>query len=99
MKKQILGVFGLLAITALAQNNSEGIDTNELIAMITSFSGPVSERPFVPPLTHPAIGDGSGPVSDPVANLIRDVQEGRVRLKFEGADGYLRCVNSTSSID
>jgi hypothetical protein len=97
--KKILGVFGLLAaITALAQNNSEGIDTNELIAMITSFSGPVSERPFVPPLTHPAIGYGSGPVSDPVANLIRDVQEGRVRLKFEGADGYLRSVLEALSI-
>jgi hypothetical protein len=68
---------------------AQSIDANELIAMMTSFSGPVSDRPFVPPVTHPAIEYGSRAPRDPVANLVRDVEEGKVRLKFEGEDGYL----------
>jgi hypothetical protein len=66
------------------------IDANELIAMMTSFSGPLSDRPFVPPVTYPAIGYGIRPPRDPVANLIQEIQDNKVQLKFDGEDGYLR---------
>jgi hypothetical protein len=67
------------------------IDPGELLSMVTSYSGPPSERPFVPPLEHPAIGYGRDE-HDPVAILQRDVQSGKVQLKFEGEDGYLKSV-------
>ena len=41
-------------------------------------------------LQHPAIQYYSRPVADPVFELNRQVQEGKVRLKFEGTQGYLR---------
>ena len=75
--------------TPALQGAEAAIDPNELIAMMSSFSGPLSDRPFVPPVTHPAIGYGVRPQRDPVANLMRDVQDGKIRLKFEGEDGYL----------
>ena len=60
----------------------------ELIAMMTPFSCPMSDRPLVPPITHPDIGYGvTRPSRDPVANLIRDVQEGKVEVKFEETTG------------
>lgn len=68
---------------------TETIDPNELIDMMVSVSGQLSERPFVPPVTHPAIGYGIRPARDPVANLIADIQAGKVQLKFEGPEGYL----------
>ena len=66
------------------------IDPNELLSMMASFSGPPSERPFVPPLEHPVIGYGRNEAKDPVALLQQDVQSGKVQLKFEGEDGYLK---------
>lgn len=74
------------------------IDPNELIAMMSSFSGPPSERPFVPPLDHQAIGYGVRASRDPVANLMKDVEAGKVRLKFEGEDGYLDSLLNTLHI-
>ena len=71
----------LWLLTALAQAPSD------LLEMMTSFSGPPSDRPFVPPVTY--LGYGVQPSHDPVADLIKDVQAGKVRLKFEGEDGYL----------
>jgi hypothetical protein len=67
-----------------------GIDPNELLEMMTSFSGPLSDRPFVPPTTYPAIEYGIRPPRDPVANLVRDIQDNKVQLKFDGENGYLR---------
>ena len=76
--------------TAAFQGAAAAVDPNELIEMMASFSGPPSDRPFVPPVTHPAIGYGVRQARDPVANLQRDVEAGKVQLKFEGEDGYLR---------
>jgi hypothetical protein len=66
-----------------------GIDPKELIEAITEFTGPLSERPFVPPVTYPAISYGVKASHDPVANLLADVESGKTKLKFEGEDGYL----------
>ena len=41
-------------------------------------------------LRHPAIQYYSRPVTDPVYQLNRKIQDGSVRLKFDGAQGYLR---------
>ena len=41
---------------------------------------------------HPAIGYDTRPVTDDVAQLNRKIQDGRVQLKFEGVQGYLRSV-------
>ena len=41
---------------------------------------------------HPAIQYSTNPTNDPVSELNRKVQEGKVHLKFEGAQGYLRSV-------
>jgi hypothetical protein len=65
------------------------ISPNELVEMMASVSGPLSERPFMPPVTHPAIQYGIRPAHDPVAALIADIDAGKVKLKFEGEDGYL----------
>jgi hypothetical protein len=78
------------APTRAFQGFGLAIDPNELVSMMASFTGPPSERPFVPPVTHPAIGYGvSPPEADPVSNLQRDIQVGKISLKFEGQDGYL----------
>jgi hypothetical protein len=76
--------------TPALQGAAVGIDPSELIAMITSFSGSLSERPFVPPLTHPAIEYGVRPARDPIAKLTADVQAGKAQLKFQGEQGYLK---------
>jgi hypothetical protein len=65
------------------------IDPKELAEMVASASGPLSERPFVPPVSHPAIQYGMRPAHDPVANMITDIQSGKTSLKFEGEEGYL----------
>src|ERR1700693_5436109 len=41
-------------------------------------------------LQHPAIQYYTRPVTDPVYQLNRKIQDGSVRLKFDGAQGYLR---------
>jgi hypothetical protein len=43
-------------------------------------------------LDHPAIQYGTRPVSDPVAELNRKLQDGTVHLTFDGPSGYLRSV-------
>jgi hypothetical protein len=67
----------------------ETIDPKELIEIMTATAGPLSERPFVPPVSHPAIEYGIRPPHDPVANLIAGIQAGAIKLKFEGEEGYL----------
>src|SRR6266851_5168002 len=41
---------------------------------------------------HPAIGYSRQPVTDPVAELNRRIQDGKVHLEFGGGSGYLRSV-------
>jgi hypothetical protein len=76
--------------TAGLQGAAIAIDPDELIAMMTPFSGSMSDRPFVPPINHPDIGYGVRPARDPVANLMRDVEQGKIEIKFESDDGYLK---------
>ena len=80
----------LLAIVLAGLAQLAAIDPNELLEMMASFSGPPSDRPFVPPLTYAAIEYGMRPAHDPVANLIGDIANDKVQLKFDGEDGYLR---------
>jgi hypothetical protein len=68
------------------------IDSRELIEMMTSMPGPLSERPFVPPVDYPPIGYGVRPFHDPVARLMDDVAAGKVHLGFEKEQGYLHSV-------
>ena len=72
-----------------------GIDPKEMIEAITEFKGSLSDRPFVPPVTYPAISYGVKPSRDPVANLMADVESGKTKLKFEGEDGYLHSLLET----
>ena len=73
--------------SAAIPNSLPQIDANELIAMMTSLNGLLSERPFVPPVTHPAIGYGVRPARDPIAKLVADIAAGKVHLKFDGEQG------------
>jgi hypothetical protein len=41
---------------------------------------------------HPAIRYSTQPTSDAVSQLNRNIQEGKVRLEYEGSQGYLRSV-------
>jgi hypothetical protein len=88
----IAGLFalGLLAPAQKAPVLPPRIDPNELIEMMASVSGPLSERPFVPLETHPAIGYGTLPGHDPVAQLISDIEHDKIHLKFDGEQGHLR---------
>jgi hypothetical protein len=45
---------------------------------------------FVASRDHPAIEYSKGPVTDRVTDLNRQIQDGSVRLKFDGPSGYLR---------
>jgi hypothetical protein len=47
---------------------------------------------FVESRDHPAIAYTTAAVSDPVADLDRQLQQGSVQLTFDGASGYLRSV-------
>jgi len=55
--------------------------------------GQLTERPLPGgALDHPAIGYFSRPTNDPVAQLIRRVDEGSAALTFDETSGYLRSV-------
>ena len=60
-----------------------------LLAGIAVASGEMAGM-FGGGLQHPAIQYYSRPVTDPVYQLNRKIQEGTVRLKFDGPRGYLR---------
>jgi hypothetical protein len=47
---------------------------------------------FVASRDHPAIAYTKGSVTDPVYQLNRRIQDGTVRLQFEGTNGYLKSV-------
>src|SRR5580700_9316452 len=61
------------------------------VTALVSATGPLSDT-FTNWLNHPAIRYKSPSRTDPVAELSRKMQEGSVRLTFDGPSGYLRSV-------
>jgi hypothetical protein len=47
---------------------------------------------FAPDIEDPAIGYSTRPVTDPVSHLNLEIQQGKVHLKFDDKQGYLRSV-------
>jgi hypothetical protein len=62
-----------------------------LVFGVGLIAGQLSDT-FTNWLQHPAIQYGTRPVSDPVAELNRKLQDGTVHLTFDGPSGYLRSV-------
>ncbi len=50
---------------------------------------------FVPLRDDPAIEYATRPTHDPISILNAEIEAGRVRLKFDGEQGYLRSVLET----
>jgi hypothetical protein len=63
-----------------------------LTVIATSVAFANLEGVFLPGLDHPAIQYHTRPTNDPVAQLNHEIQEGKVQLKFDGEQGYLRSV-------
>ena len=61
------------------------------VAIAQAVDRPLSET-FVNWSDHPAIQYRTRPTSDPVAELSRQLQDGRAQLRREGPSGYLRSV-------
>ena len=72
------------ALPSLARESSE-------------FRGQLSGT-FVNRLAHPAIEYASRPTHDPVSDVIRRMEDGRVTLKSEGPSGYLRSLLQTLNV-
>jgi hypothetical protein len=62
-----------------------------LIVTVAAAFGDL-EGLFDPGPDHPAIGYATRPAKDPVSKLTRKIQEGKVQLRFDGEQGYLRSV-------
>jgi hypothetical protein len=62
-----------------------------LIVTVAAAFGDL-EGLFDPGPDHPAIGYATRPAKDPVSKLNRKIQEGKVQLRFDGEQGYLRSV-------
>jgi len=62
-----------------------------LIVTVAAAFGDL-EGLFDPGPEHPAIGYATRPAKDPVSELNRKIHEGKVQLKFDGEQGYLRSV-------
>jgi hypothetical protein len=60
-------------------------------AILLPTEGTLDERPFFSTRRHPAIGYDR-PANDPVAELARKVDEGSIRLRFNGSGGFLLSV-------
>jgi len=63
-----------------------------LILAAAPSTGQLAEHPLPNALAHPAIGYYTRPTHDPVADLVRRIGDGEVRLDFDGATGYLKPV-------
>ena len=64
-----------------------------IVACLTATAPPTQRMDaFVESRDHPAIAYTTAAVSDPVADLGRQLQQGSVHLTFDGASGYLRSV-------
>jgi len=78
----------VLVLTAQLLAHGVGSDTP---AVDLPTSGTVDERPFFGTRRDPAI-DYDRPTLDVVADLIRKVEDGTVKLRSDGSGGYLRSV-------
>jgi hypothetical protein len=80
--------FAVLALTTqlLAQAVASDLPDVDL-----PTSGTMDDRPFFGTRRDPAI-DYDRPTLDVVADLIRKVEDGTVKLRYEGSGGYLRSV-------
>src|SRR5580700_7611383 len=58
-----------------------------MVAAVATLEG--LDGVFISP-DHPAIQYATRPAHDPVAELNREIQQGRVHLKFDPANGYMR---------
>jgi hypothetical protein len=97
-RKDLRGEFTQNGITSLLEVSRDSkkivdatpsIDPHELIEMMTSMPAALSDRPFVPPVTYPAIGYGVRTAHDPIAQLTADIDAGTLHLSFEKDQGYL----------
>jgi hypothetical protein len=75
--------------------NSRRVRLASAIALLLAILHPSVGRgqlsdTFTNWLDHPAIDYTSTPATDPVAQLIREIQQGRVQLSSDGPSGYLR---------
>jgi len=70
---------------------ARGLTTAILLVVVGAAFGDI-ESDFVPNPDDPAIAYGTQPTTDPIYVLNRELQAGRVQLKFDGEQGYLRSV-------
>jgi hypothetical protein len=80
--------FVVLVLTTQLLAQAIGSDTPDVDL---PTSGTIDDRPFFGTRRHPAI-DYDRPTLDLVADLIRKVDDGTVKLRWEGKGGYLRSV-------
>ena len=59
-----------------------------LVSVVVGF-GDIDTH-FVPEPDDPVIAYARQPTTDPVAVLNREIEAGKVRLRFDGEQGYLR---------
>lgn len=78
----------VLALTTQLLAQAIGSDTP---TVDLPTSGTIDERPFFGTRRDPGI-DYDRPTLDAVADLIRKVEDGSVKLRYEGSSGYLRSV-------
>jgi hypothetical protein len=62
------------------------------IGIAIAVSGQRDDGVFLLPPDHPAIQYTALATSDPISDLNRNLQDGKVHLKFDGAQGYLPSV-------
>src|SRR5687767_5608652 len=89
--------FGIVAVlcllgtpqgqSALMAQLSAGFPGSENVVL--PAGGALDERPFFSTRRHPAIAYSDRPSTDVVGELARKVDEGDVRLNFQGSSGYL----------
>ena len=80
--------FAVLVLTTQLLAHAIGSDTPDVDL---PTSGTMDERFFFATRRHPAINYDE-PTTDVVASLIRKMEEGSVKLRWEGSGGYLRSV-------
>jgi len=68
-----------------------------MLALVACAFGDL-EGVFVADPDHPAIEYGTRPLRDPVSELNRKIQAGKVRLNFDEPQGYLRSVLEALSV-
>ena len=85
----------LCLLGAQQRQSAPGRDAQVLAdeeAFVLPAKGTMEERPFFSSRQHPAIAYGDTQSTDIVGELARKVDEGAVRLRFDGKSGYLLSV-------